>query len=93
MTNEEKCCYNCEHWTHEAGDMSEVLGEKGYSVCGLNHFESENLKLISRWNAYCTNWRLEEEVEPLVTEDELLEMDPQAEPEEVEDDTPDLEVI
>jgi len=79
----DKRCETCDLWTHDSGDVSEVLGEEGYSVCGANHLDDIYKRVISHKDSGCEKWRPEEE-EPELTEADIQEM-MQEEPEAEED--------
>ncbi len=77
----DKRCESCDYWTHDSGDVSEIFGEDDFSVCGANHFDDVNKKVISHKDACCEKWTLEEE-EPDLTDEEIeamLGMDPESE--------------
>ncbi len=65
----EKRCETCDLWTHDSGDVTEVLGDEGYSFCGANHFDDIYKRAVTHKDAVCEKWRPEEEALAITDEE------------------------
>ena len=66
-------CGKCDLWTHDSGDVSSLVGKKGYSVCGANLFNDPGKRAVTHKDDCCNRWRPEEE-EPELTDKEIEAM-------------------
>lgn len=73
MSEKDKRCETCNFWTHESGDVSKLIGEKGYSVCGANLFNDPKKRAITHKDDCCDRWK-PEEGEPALMDEEIEAM-------------------